>query len=37
MRKIENAQKEFCEYLITCPHCREILKDLNILSNVEGF
>ncbi len=21
----------------TCPHCREILKDLNILSNVEGF
>jgi hypothetical protein len=21
----------------TCPHCREILKKLNILSNVEGF
>ena len=21
----------------TCPHCREILKNLNVLSNVEGF
>jgi hypothetical protein len=21
----------------TCPHCREILKGLNVLSNVEGF
>ncbi len=21
----------------TCPHCRAILKDFNILSNVEGF
>ena len=31
------AKPAFGKSFFTCPHCREILKKLNILSNVEGF
>jgi hypothetical protein len=35
--KIQNELKKEIKICDNCPHCREILKNLNVLSNVEGF